>query len=63
MITLKLTKHQVEEILFATSQLYLDYLDDLGFEYNEATRRYNDTVDELRTSIKKQLSEQSDEED
>lgn len=63
MIKLELTKHQVDEILFATSQLYLDYLDDLGFEYNEATRRYNNTVDELRTSIKKQLAEQSDEKD
>lgn len=59
MITLNLTRPQVDEILFATSQLYLDYLDDMGADYNEATRRYNNTVDELRDTIKKQLSEQS----
>lgn len=59
MITLQVTKQQADEILFATSQLYLEYLENMPADYNEATRRYNDTVDELRESLKKQISEQS----
>lgn len=58
MVTLKLTRKQAEEVLFATSQLYLEYIEDMPADYNEAIRRYNNTVDELRESIKNQLKEQ-----
>lgn len=58
MITLKLTRKQVEEVFFATSQLYLEYIEDMPADYNEAIRRYNDSVDELRQTIKDQLKEQ-----
>lgn len=58
MITLKLTRKQAEEVLFATSQLYLEYIEDMPADYNESIRRYNDTVDELRQTIKDQLKEQ-----
>lgn len=58
MIFLSLTRSQVEELLFATSQLYQDYVDELGAQYNESIRRYNNSVDELRQTIKSQLKEQ-----
>ena len=58
MITLKLTRKQAEEVLFATSQLYLEYIEDMPVDYNESIRRYNNTVDELRQTIKDQLKEQ-----
>ena len=58
MITLELTKHQAEEILFATSMLYQEYVELMGADYNETVRRYNDTVDELRLTIKKQIKDQ-----
>ena len=58
MITLKLTNTQAQEVLFATSLLYQEYADIMGAEYNEAIRRYNNTVDELRQTIKEQLKEQ-----
>lgn len=58
MVTLTLTRKQAEEVLFATSQLYLEYVEDMPSDYNEAIRRYNDTVDELRQTIKDQLKEQ-----
>lgn len=61
MITLELTDTQAEEVLFATSMLYQEYVDLLGSSYNESIRRYNNTVDELRDSIKKQLKEQKHE--
>ena len=58
MITLVVTEQQADEILFATSQLYLDYLDNMPADYDAATRRYNDTVDELRETLKQQISGQ-----
>lgn len=61
MITLELTDTQADEVLFATSMLYQEYVDLLGSSYNESIRRYNNTVDELRDSIKKQLKEQKHE--
>lgn len=60
MITLELTNTQAEDVLFATSMLYQEYVDVMGSEYNEAIRRYNDKVDELRLSIKKQIKEQDE---
>ena len=60
MITLELTNTQAEDVLFATSMLYQDYVDVMGTDYNESIRRYNDKVDELRLSIKKQIKEQNE---
>lgn len=62
MITLKLTNNQVQEVLYATSLLYQEYTN-LSAEYDEGIRRYNNTVDELRLTIKQQLKEQEDYED
>lgn len=61
MITLQLTNTQADEVLFATGMLYQEYADVLGSSFNESIRRYNDTVDELRNSIKKQIQEQNNE--
>lgn len=57
MITLELTNTQAQEVLFATSLLYQEYTN-LSAEYDEGIRRYNNSVDELRQSIKEQLKEQ-----
>ena len=57
MITLELTNSQVQEVLYATSLLYQEYTN-LSAEYDEGIRRYNNTVDELRQTIKDQLKEQ-----
>lgn len=57
MITLELTNTQAEEVLFATSLLYEEYTN-ISAEFDERIRQYNNTVDELRLSIKKQLKEQ-----
>jgi hypothetical protein len=57
MITLELTNSQAQEVLYATSLLYQEYTN-LSAEYDESIRRYNNTVDELRQTIKDQLKEQ-----
>ena len=57
MITLKLTNEQAEEVLFATSTLYQEYTN-TSPELDASIERYNNTVDDLRLSIKKQLKEQ-----
>lgn len=57
MIKLKLTRQQAEEVLFATSLLYQEYTN-ISSDYDESIRRYNNTVDELRQTIKDQLKEQ-----
>ena len=57
MINLKLTRQQVEDVLFATSLLYQEYTN-ISADYDESIRRYNNTVDELRQTIKEQLKEQ-----
>ena len=57
MITLELTSSQAQEVLYATSLLYQEYTN-LSAEYDEGIRRYNNTVDELRQTIKDQLKEQ-----
>ena len=57
MITLELTNTQAEEVLFATSLLYEEYTH-ISAEFDERIRQYNNTVDELRLTIKKQLKEQ-----
>ena len=57
MITLELTNTQAEEVLFATSLLYEEYTN-ISAEFDERIRQYNNTVDELRLTIKKQLKEQ-----
>lgn len=59
MITLTLTNEQAEEVLFATSLLYQEYTN-IAPELDESIRRYNNTVDELRQTIKKQLREQQE---
>lgn len=58
MITLTLTNTQADEVLFATSLLYQDYFDEAGAAYNDRIRAYNNTVDELRQTIKEQIKEQ-----
>ena len=58
MITLELTSAQADEVLFATSLLYQDYFDEAGAAYNDRIRAYNNTVDELRQTIKEQIKEQ-----
>ena len=58
MITLQLTNTQADEVLFATSLLYQDYFDEAGASYNDRIRVYNNTVDELRQTIKEQIKEQ-----
>ena len=62
MITLELTNNQAQEVLYATSLLYQEYTN-LSAEYDEGIRRYNNTVDDLRLTIKQQLKEQEDYED
>ena len=57
MITLHLTNEQAEEVLFATSTLYQEYTN-TSPELDASIERYNNTVDELRLTIKKQLKEQ-----
>ena len=57
MVTLTLTNEQAEEVLFATSTLYQEYTN-TSPELDESIRRYNNKVDELRLTIKKQLKEQ-----
>ena len=57
MITLELTNSQADEVLFATSLLYEEYTN-ISAEFDERIRQYNNTVDELRLTIKKQLKEQ-----
>lgn len=57
MITLELTNQQAEEVLYATSLLYQEYTN-ISADYDESIRRYNNTVDELRQTIKGQLKEQ-----
>lgn len=57
MITLTLTNEQAEEVLYATSTLYQEYTN-ASPELDASIERYNNTVDELRQTIKKQLKEQ-----
>lgn len=57
MITLELTRTQAEDILYATSLLYDEYTN-ISAELDEHIRQYNNTVDELRQTIKVQLKEQ-----
>lgn len=57
MITLTLTNEQAEEVLYATSTLYQEYTN-TSPELDASIERYNNTVDELRLTIKKQLKEQ-----
>lgn len=57
MIKLELTNQQAEEVLYATSLLYQEYTN-ISADYDESIRRYNNTVDELRQTIKDQLKEQ-----
>lgn len=59
MITLHLTNEQAEEVLFATSMLYQEYTN-IAPDLDESIRRYNNTVDDLRQTIKKQLKEQKE---
>lgn len=57
MVNLHLTTQQAEEVLYATSLLYQEYTN-ISAEFDESIRRYNNTVDELRQTIKDQLKEQ-----
>ena len=57
MITLELTKTQADDILYATSLLYEEYTN-ISAEFDEHIRQYNNTVDELRQTIKEQIKEQ-----
>ena len=59
MITLTLTNTQAQDVLFATSLLYQEYTN-ISAEFDEHIREYNNTVDELRQTIKDQLKEQED---
>ena len=59
MITLTLTNTQADDVLYATSLLYQEYTN-ISPELDESIRRYNNTVDELRQTIKKQLKEQQE---
>lgn len=61
MVKLELTNQQAEDVLFATSLLYQEYTN-ISAEYDESIRRYNNTVDELRQTIKDQLKEQGNHE-
>ena len=56
-IILELTRTQADDILYATSLLYEEYTN-ISAEFDERIRQYNNTVDELRITIKKQLKEQ-----
>ena len=57
MIKLELTQQQADDVLFATSLLYQEYTNNSA-DYDESIRRYNNTIDELRQTIKKQIKEQ-----
>ena len=57
MIKLELTHQQAEDVLYATSLLYQEYTN-ISADFDESIRRYNNTVDELRQTIKEQLKEQ-----
>lgn len=58
MITLKLTRTQADDILHAVGQLYMEYDEKLGAQWNDSIKRYNDEIDALRITIKEQLKEQ-----
>lgn len=58
MITLKLTKTAVDEILHALRTSYLDYDDRLGASYNLAIDSYNKQLDDIIQTIKDQTKEQ-----
>lgn len=62
MITLTLTDEQADEVLYATSTLYQEYTN-ISPELDASIERYNNTVDELRLTIKKQLKEQQEQQD
>lgn len=57
MVYLTLTRQQAEDIYYATSLLYQEYTN-ISADYDESIRRYNNTVDELRQTIKEQIKEQ-----
>lgn len=59
MVTLTLTNEQAEEVLYATSTLYQEYTN-ISPELDESIRQYNNTVDDLRQTIKEQLKEQEE---
>ena len=62
MVKLQLTNKQAEDVLFATSLLYQEYTN-ISAEFDEHIRQYNNTIDELRQTIKDQLNEQDNNED
>lgn len=58
MIKLELTNTQIDEVLHCLRTSYLDYDERLGASYNDAITSYNNQLDEIITTIKRQLNEQ-----
>ena len=58
MVNIELTNTQVDEVLHCLRTSYLDYDERLGASYNDAITSYNNQLDEIITTIKKQLNEQ-----
>ena len=58
MITLNITNSQAEDILYATSLLYQEYTN-VSAEFDEHIRKYNNSIDELRLTLKQQIKEQT----
>ena len=59
MITLKLTNTQADDLYYAAGLLYQEYTN-ISPEYDESIRLYNNTIDELRQTIKEQIKEQNE---
>lgn len=59
MVTLELTNREAEDVFYATSLLYHEYVDELGSDFNSVIEKHNNEVDELRIKIKQQLEEQA----
>ena len=56
MVTIKVTKDQADEIYRALAYLYESYDFNEGEYHNEYVRKYNDSVDEIRTMVKEAIN-------
>ena len=50
--TLNLTIEELDELISAESNMYMDYDETRSAQYNESIRRYNDHVESLLNKLK-----------
>lgn len=50
--TLNLTIEELDELISAESNMYMDYDETRSTQYNESIRRYNDHVESLLNKLK-----------